>query len=59
MAREHVIHDWTPHPNIVPGATSFTIGVLAKDVGFDFFYNSGYIGSASDSTLTDSRVRSG
>lgn len=50
---ETVIHDWTPHPNIVPGATSFTIAVLAKGVGFDFFYNSGYIGSASDRTLTD------
>ena len=50
---ETVIHDWTPHPNIVPGANSFTIAVLAKAVGFDFFYNSGYIGSASDSTLTE------
>ena len=49
---ESVIHDWTPHPNIVPGANTFTIAVLAKGVGFDFFYNSGYIGSASDSTLT-------
>jgi hypothetical protein len=49
---ETVIHDWTPHPNIVPGANNFTIAVLAKDVGFDFFYNTGYIGSASDSTLT-------
>ena len=27
---ETVIHDWTPHPNIVPGANSFTIAVLAK-----------------------------
>jgi hypothetical protein len=27
--------------------------VLAKGVGFDFFYNTGYIGSASDRTLTD------
>ena len=49
---ESVIRDWTPHPNIVPGATNFSLGVLAKDVGFDFFYNTGYIGSSSDSTLT-------
>jgi hypothetical protein len=50
---EKVIRDWTPHPNVVPGANTFTIGVLAKNVGFDFFYNTGYIGSASDSTLSD------
>src|SRR5664279_5329664 len=49
---EHVIHDWTPHPNIVHGATSFTIAVLGKGSGFDFFYNSGYIGSESDATLS-------
>ncbi|HVU10238.1 MAG TPA: pre-peptidase C-terminal domain-containing protein [Phototrophicaceae bacterium] len=48
---ETVIHDWTPHPNIVPGAASFSVGVLAKGDGFDFFYNSGYIGSATDQTL--------
>lgn len=50
---EQIIRDWTPHPNIVPGAPSFTIGALANGVGFDFFYNSGYIGSTSDTTLTD------
>ncbi|MCC6802779.1 MAG: hypothetical protein IT319_07840 [Anaerolineae bacterium] len=50
---ETVIRDWTPHPNIIPGASSFSIGVLARGVGFDFFYNTGYIGSASDRTLTD------
>ena len=49
---ETVIRDWTPHPNIIPGATSFSLGVLAKGVGFDFFYNTGYIGSSSDDTLT-------
>lgn len=50
---ETVIHDWTPHPNIIPGASSFSIAVLARGVGFDFFYNTGYVGSASDRTLTD------
>lgn len=49
---ETVIRDWTPHPNIVPGAARFTLAVLARGVGFDFFYNTGYIGSASDSALT-------
>lgn len=50
---ETVIRDWTPHPNIIPGASTFSIGVLARGVGFDFFYNTGYIGSASDRTLTE------
>jgi Bacterial pre-peptidase C-terminal domain len=50
--QEHVIRDWAPHPNIIPGATDFSIGVLAKGVGFDFFFDSGYIGSAIDSTIT-------
>ena len=50
---ESVIRDWTQHPNVIPGANSFTLAVLAKNVGFDFFYNSGYIGSTSDSTLTE------
>ncbi len=50
---EQVIRDWTPHPNVIPSQTTFSIGVLAKNVGFDFFYDTGYIGSASDSTLSD------
>lgn len=53
---ETVIRDWTPHPNIVPGATRFTLAVLARGVGFDFFYNTGYIGSASDATLTAGNI---
>ncbi len=50
--QETIIHDWTPHPNIIPRATDFTLAVLARGVGYDFFFNSGYIGSASDATLT-------
>lgn len=50
---EQVIRDWTLHPNVIPGQTKFTLGVLAKGVGFDFFYNSGYIGSVSDDNLAD------
>ncbi len=50
---EQVIRDWTLHPNVIPGQTTFTLSVLAKSVGFDFFYNSGYIGSVSDNALTE------
>ncbi|MFN8450303.1 MAG: hypothetical protein U0521_17380 [Anaerolineae bacterium] len=34
-----MIHDWTLHLNIIPGAASFSIAVLARGVGFDFFNN--------------------
>lgn len=50
---ERVLRDWTFHPNIVAGANRFTIAVLARGAGFDFYYNTGFIGSASDATLTE------
>lgn len=49
---ERVLHDWTPHPGIRPGETGFSLGVMASGVGYDFFYNSGYIGAEDDATLT-------
>lgn len=49
---ERVIRDWTPHPAIVAGATNFTLSVMAIGNGFDFFYNSTYIGSNDDTELT-------
>ena len=49
---ETVIHDWTPHPSIVAGTSSFALALLAKNDGFDFFYDSSYIGTASDTTLS-------
>lgn len=48
-----VIRDWTGHPNIVPGQTTFTLMLLASAAGFDFFYNDGYIGSAAEASLTE------
>jgi hypothetical protein len=48
-----VLRDWIPHPTIVPGLTEFTVGLIANDVGFDFFYNLAYIGSVTDATLID------
>ncbi len=46
-----IIRDWTTHPNIVAGQTEFTLGAIVNGVGFDFYYNGGYIGSAADSTI--------
>ncbi|MFN8531001.1 MAG: PPC domain-containing protein [Anaerolineae bacterium] len=48
-----VVRDWTPHPNIVAGQTDFTLGLIANGSGFDFVYNGGSIGSATDATLTE------
>lgn len=48
-----VLRNWTPHPSIVPGAETFTLGMMANGVGFDFFYNTSYVGSANDDRLTD------
>jgi hypothetical protein len=45
------IRNWIPHPSIVAGEASFTLGVMANGVGFDFFYNTAYIGSANDDQL--------
>ena len=48
-----VIRDWTSHPAIVPGETSFRIGTLAKGQAFDVFYNGAYVGTTSDDALTE------
>jgi hypothetical protein len=45
---ETIIRDWTPHPAIVAGITNFTLSVMAIGNGFDFFYDSTYIGSNDD-----------
>lgn len=49
---ETVLRDWTPHPSIVAGSGSFKLAVLARHTGFDFFYDTSYIGTASDTTLS-------
>lgn len=47
-----VLRDWINHPNIVPGQTTFSLTLLAHGAGFEFFYNDGFIGTVSDTTLT-------
>lgn len=48
-----VIRDWTAHPAIQAGVTSFKIGILASGRDFDFFHNSQYIGTVTDDTIAD------
>ena len=48
-----VLRDWTGHPSILAGEPTFTLGFMANGVGFDFFYNTAYVGSANDATLTE------
>lgn len=45
------LHDWTPHPAIVPGQTTFRLAMLVNGSGFDFFYNGQFFGRLSDSIL--------
>lgn len=48
---ERTVRDWTRHPAIVPGQSSFTLGLMANDTGFDFFYNDLLVGRVTDDTL--------
>ncbi len=48
-----VLRNWTAHPSIIPGEPTFTLGLMANGVGFDFFYNTAYVGSANDDRITE------
>lgn len=43
------IRDWTAHPAIRAGATTFTLGVLANGRAFDVFFDGAWIGQAVES----------
>ncbi len=47
------LRDWTPHPAIVAGEQSFTLGVLANGTVFDLFYSGQLIGQVRDETLSN------
>lgn len=47
-----VLRDWINHPNIVAGQTTFSMTLLANGAGFEFYYNDGFVGSVSDTTIT-------
>lgn len=40
------VRDWTVHPALRAGATSFTLGVLANGPSFDVFFDGAWIGQA-------------
>lgn len=46
-----VLRDWINHPAIRQGETAFSLGVLARNDGFDLFYNDSLVGSVSDTAL--------
>jgi hypothetical protein len=46
-----VIRDWTPHPAIATGQTSFSLGMMVNGGGFDFFYNGQTFGQLTDNSL--------
>ncbi|MBZ0304160.1 MAG: hypothetical protein K8J31_30775 [Anaerolineae bacterium] len=50
---ERVLRDWSSHPAIVAGQTTFSLGLLANGTGFDFFYNGQLIGRLSDDSLIE------
>jgi len=43
-----VIRDWTTHPAIQAGQTTFRLGVLAVGDGFEVFYNGQFVGQVVD-----------
>jgi hypothetical protein len=51
-----VIRDWTSHPAIVAGNPTFSLMLMAHEVGFDLFYNDAFVGSLSDDRLTTGDV---
>jgi hypothetical protein len=48
---DRVIRDWSEHPAITAGQTTFSLGLLANGAGFDFYYNTLPIGRVSDQTI--------
>jgi hypothetical protein len=49
---EEILRDWTRHPALRTN-TSFTLGIMTMGTGYDFFYNSEFIGRFSDTRLDE------
>lgn len=45
------LRDYVTHPAIVAGESTFTLGTLANENGFDVFYNGQFMGQVLDTTL--------
>jgi hypothetical protein len=54
-APPEVLSDWRSHPAIRPGETRFSIMMMARGGGFDFFYSDAFLGSVADA----GRIRAG
>ncbi len=50
---EQVLREWVAHPAIVVGRTEFTLGLMAQNGGYDFFYNGQLFGQVADDNLVD------
>ncbi len=48
-----ILRDWSTHPAIVAGQTTFTLGLLAAETSFEFFYNGQLIGRIIDDTISE------
>lgn len=46
---ERILRDWTQHPAILPGETSFTLSAFVNGAGIDLFFNNQIIGQVNDS----------
>jgi hypothetical protein len=51
--QDRVLRDWTTHPAITAGHTSFRISVLARGTSLEFFYNDLLLGRINDSALAE------
>jgi hypothetical protein len=51
-----ILRDWSTHPAITSGETAFALGVLVNTRSFEFFYNNQFIGSVTDSSLSDGQI---
>jgi hypothetical protein len=48
-----IIRDWSTHPAIVAGTPSFTLGLVANGVMFEFLYNGQLIGRLTDTNILE------
>jgi hypothetical protein len=49
-----VVRDWTVHPALVAGETSFSLGIMANGSSFDLFYNGLFVGQVVDNSVPQS-----
>ena len=50
---EQVLRDWSEHPAIIAGQTTFSLGLLVNEGSFEFFYDGHLVGRLTDTTLAE------